>query len=58
MLVPKFATRHPTSGRWSIAWPDRTPPVVADSKEALIEAFAAELRAREQRRMAQPETRE
>jgi hypothetical protein len=58
MLVPKFATQHVTSGRWSIAWPDHTPPVIADSKETLIEAFADELRAREQHKMAQPEARE
>jgi hypothetical protein len=58
MLVPKFATQHVTSGRWSIAWPDRTPPVIADSKEALIEAFAAELQSREQRKAPQPEARE
>jgi hypothetical protein len=55
MLVPKFATRHMTSGCWSIVWPDHTLPVIAYSKEALIEAFAAELQSREQRKTPQPE---
>lgn len=58
MLIPKFAALDMASGYWSIAWPDHSPPIIADSREALIEAFAAELQAREQRKMAQPETQE